>query len=63
MGDGSASALRLDRNLALIAGAGSGKTHSLVTLGLQLLAGARPGAGPLAPSKLVMVTCTDTAAA
>ena len=55
--------LCLDRNLALIAGAGSGKTHSLVTLGLQLLAGARPGAGPLAPSKLVMVTFTDKAAA
>ena len=64
MGEGVlASALWLDRNLALIAGAGSGKTHSLVTLGLQLLAGARPGASPLPPSKLVMVTFTDKAAA
>ena len=60
---GSPSALCLDRNLALTAGAGSGKTHSLVTIGLQLLAGARPRADPLAPSKLVMVTFTDKSAA
>src|SRR5262249_62400614 len=64
MGEGgSAPTLLWDRNLALIAGAGSGKTHSLVTLALQLLAGARPGAGPLAPSRLAMVTFTDKAAA
>lgn len=63
MDDTGAVSLSLDRNLALIAGAGSGKTHSLVTICLQLLAGARPGGNALRPSQLLMVTFTEKAAA
>jgi ATP-dependent exoDNAse (exonuclease V) beta subunit len=56
-------ALRLECNLALIAGAGTGKTYSLITLCLHLLAGARhAGAGPLEPARLCLVTFTDKAA-
>ncbi|MBS1153333.1 MAG: ATP-dependent helicase UvrD, partial [Myxococcaceae bacterium] len=56
-------ALRLECNLALMAGAGTGKTYSLITLCLHLLAGARhAGAGPLEPSRLCLVTFTDKAA-
>jgi ATP-dependent helicase/nuclease subunit A len=55
--------LRLEKNLALMAGAGSGKTHSLVTLALHLLAGAREGFKPLKPGRLGLVTFTDKAAA
>ncbi len=35
------SPLALERNLALMAGAGAGKTYSLVTMVLHLFAGAR----------------------
>src|SRR5258707_6651510 len=63
MDNTGAVSLSLDRNLALIAGAGSGKTHSLVTICLQLLAGARPGGNALRPSQLLMVTFTEKAAA
>lgn len=62
MDETGTNSLSLDRNLALIAGAGSGKTHSLVTICLQLLAGARGGIA-LRPSQLFMVTFTDKAAA
>ncbi len=56
-------ALRLECNLALMAGAGTGKTYSLITLCLHLLAGARRvGKGPLEPSQLCLVTFTDKAA-
>ena len=55
--------LALEKNLALMAGAGAGKTYSLVTMTLHLLAGARAGAEPLKPSRLCMVTFTDKAAA
>ncbi|HSP77636.1 MAG TPA: UvrD-helicase domain-containing protein, partial [Myxococcaceae bacterium] len=58
-----ASMLALEKNLALMAGAGAGKTYSLVTMTLHLLAGAREAAGPLRPSRLCMVTFTDKAAA
>jgi ATP-dependent helicase/nuclease subunit A len=57
------SSLALERNLALLAGAGAGKTYSLVTMVLHLLAGAREAAGPLKPSRLCMLTFTDKAAA
>ncbi len=56
-------ALRLECNLALMAGAGTGKTYSLITLCLHLLAGARhAGTGALDPSRLCLVTFTDKAA-
>ncbi|WNG59411.1 AAA family ATPase [Archangium gephyra] len=55
--------LALEKNLALMAGAGAGKTYSLVTMTLHLLAGAREGATPLRPARLCMVTFTDKAAA
>ncbi|MFL5349134.1 MAG: UvrD-helicase domain-containing protein [Hyalangium sp.] len=57
------SPLALERNLALMAGAGAGKTYSLVTMVLHLFAGAREAAGPLKPSRLCMLTFTDKAAA
>ena len=55
--------LALDKNLALMAGAGAGKTYSLVTMPLHLLAGARETAPAVRPSRLCMVTFTDKAAA
>ncbi|KFE64598.1 UvrD-helicase domain-containing protein [Hyalangium minutum] len=57
------SPLALERNLALMAGAGAGKTYSLVTMVLHLFAGAREGLAPLKPSRLCMLTFTDKAAA
>lgn len=57
------SPLALEKNLALMAGAGAGKTYSLVTMALHLLSGAREGLKPLRPSRLCMVTFTDKAAA
>ncbi|MCP3060716.1 UvrD-helicase domain-containing protein [Myxococcus sp. K38C18041901] len=57
------SILALERNLALMAGAGAGKTYSLVTMTLHLLAGAREAGGPLRPARLCMLTFTDKAAA
>lgn len=57
-------ALRLDANLALSAGAGTGKTHSLITLCLHVLAGARQTrTEPVKPEGLCLVTFTDKAAA
>ncbi|MET0402801.1 MAG: UvrD-helicase domain-containing protein, partial [Cystobacter sp.] len=58
-----AHVLALEKNLALLAGAGAGKTYSLVTMTLHLLAGAREGRKPLRPARLGMVTFTDKAAA
>ncbi|WNG49080.1 AAA family ATPase [Archangium minus] len=58
-----ASPLALEKNLALMAGAGAGKTYSLVTMTLHLLTGTREGMKPLRPSRMCMVTFTDKAAA
>ncbi|MCE9666817.1 UvrD-helicase domain-containing protein [Myxococcus stipitatus] len=60
---GAASPLALERNLALMAGAGAGKTYSLVTMTLHLFAGAREAGPAVRPSKLCMLTFTDKAAA
>ena len=60
---GTPSLLALERNLALMAGAGAGKTYSLVTMTLHLLAGAREAAPAVRPSRLCMLTFTDKAAA
>ena len=54
--------LHLDQNLALLAGAGAGKTYNLVTLCLHLLCGARSRPLPLPPARLCLVTFTDKAA-
>ncbi|MCA2977234.1 MAG: UvrD-helicase domain-containing protein, partial [Myxococcaceae bacterium] len=56
-------ALRLESNLALFAGAGAGKTWSLITLCLHVLGGARRGGEPLPPANLCLLTFTDKAAA
>jgi ATP-dependent helicase/nuclease subunit A len=56
-------ALRLEANLALFAGAGAGKTYSLITLCLHVLSGARAGHDPVAPTNLCLLTFTDKAAA
>ena len=55
--------LRLEKNLALLAGAGAGKTYSLVTMCLHLLGGARADREPIAPSDLGLMTFTEKAAA
>jgi ATP-dependent exoDNAse (exonuclease V) beta subunit len=60
---GGPSLLALERNLALMAGAGAGKTYSLVTMTLHLLAGARAAGPAVRPSRLCMLTFTDKAAA
>ncbi|MBX7116626.1 MAG: UvrD-helicase domain-containing protein [Myxococcaceae bacterium] len=56
---------RLDTNLAVFAGAGTGKTHALMTMCLHVLAGIRAGrlADPLPASQLTLLTFTDKAAA
>jgi ATP-dependent exoDNAse (exonuclease V) beta subunit len=51
----------LDENLVLRAGAGTGKTHALVTLALQLLAGLRRR-GAVPADQLWLLTFTDKAA-
>ncbi len=55
------AALGLEQNLAVSAGAGAGKTHSLVTLCLHLLGGARREGLPVRTGQLFMVTFTDKA--
>jgi ATP-dependent helicase/nuclease subunit A len=62
MSEAAPHMLALEKNLALMAGAGAGKTYSLVTMTLHLFAGARQ-AEPLRPSRLCMLTFTDKAAA
>lgn len=54
--------LVLDSNLVLAAGAGSGKTHALVTVALGLYAGAG-GRAPIEPARVWAVTFTEKAAA
>lgn len=63
MSDTAPHMLALEKNLALMAGAGAGKTYSLVTMTLHLFAGAREAAPALRPSRLCMLTFTDKAAA
>ncbi len=55
-------ALRLERNLAILAGAGAGKTYSLVTTCLHVLSGARAGFAPVPAHALGLLTFTDKAA-
>ncbi len=55
-------ALRVEHNLALSAGAGTGKTYSLVTMALHVLGGARAGHTPVRSKELVMLTFTEKAA-
>ncbi len=57
----TALAFTLDANLALSAGAGAGKTYSLVTICLHLLGGARQ-TGAIKPRELGLLTFTDKAA-
>lgn len=54
-------AVRLERNVAVLAGAGAGKTYSLVTMCLHLLGGAR-SAGAIECAKLGLLTFTEKAA-
>lgn len=58
----NAHPLALERNLALMAGAGAGKTYSLVTICLHLLTDARAVTKALRPSQLYLMTFTDKAA-
>jgi ATP-dependent helicase/nuclease subunit A len=51
------------RNLVLQAGAGTGKTHALVTLALHVLSGATAKRTPVPPSRLVALTFTEKAGA
>ncbi|HZA51058.1 MAG TPA: UvrD-helicase domain-containing protein, partial [Myxococcaceae bacterium] len=54
--------LALERNLALMAGAGAGKTYSLMTICLHLLGGARRDGVALRPAELFLLTFTEKAA-
>ncbi|MGA9520767.1 MAG: UvrD-helicase domain-containing protein, partial [Myxococcaceae bacterium] len=54
--------LALERNLALMAGAGAGKTYSLITICLHLLGGARRDGRTIRPAELFLLTFTDKAA-
>ncbi len=53
--------LRLESNLAILAGAGAGKTYSLVTMCLHLLGGARQK-DPISCAELGLLTFTEKAA-
>jgi ATP-dependent exoDNAse (exonuclease V) beta subunit len=53
----------MEQNLILQAGAGTGKTHALVTLALHILSGATARGAPVPPSRLVALTFTDKAGA
>lgn len=53
----------MGQNLVLQAGAGTGKTHALVTLALHLLSGANARGKPVPPSRLVALTFTEKAGA
>ncbi len=57
------SPLALEKNLALLAGAGTGKTHCLVSACLHLLGGATRREEPLSCAQLWAVTFTDKTAA
>jgi ATP-dependent exoDNAse (exonuclease V) beta subunit len=53
---------RFERDLVVQAGAGTGKTHALVTLYLHLVAGVTEARAAVAPARLAVVTFTDKAA-
>ena len=53
----------LPENLVVMAGAGAGKTHALITIALHLLAGARQERVPLPAAQLTALTFTEKAAA
>ena len=53
----------MDRNLVLQAGAGTGKTHALVTLALHILSGATARRTPVPAGRLVALTFTEKAGA
>jgi ATP-dependent helicase/nuclease subunit A len=50
------------RDLVVQAGAGTGKTHALVTLYLHLVAGAHEARQPVAPPRIAVMTFTEKAA-
>jgi ATP-dependent exoDNAse (exonuclease V) beta subunit len=50
------------RDLVVQAGAGTGKTHALVTLYLHLVTGLSMRPGPLSPGRILVITFTDKAA-
>jgi ATP-dependent exoDNAse (exonuclease V) beta subunit len=52
-----------DRDLVIRAGAGTGKTHALVTQYLHLLAGLTARRAPVRPGRIVAITFTEKAAA
>jgi ATP-dependent exoDNAse (exonuclease V) beta subunit len=52
-----------ERDLIVQAGAGTGKTHALVTLYLHLVSGLSAARAPLSPSRILAITFTDKAAA
>lgn len=54
-------AVRLERNVAVLAGAGAGKTYNLVTMCLHLLSGARTR-GAIEAKQLGLLTFTEKAA-
>jgi ATP-dependent exoDNAse (exonuclease V) beta subunit len=53
---------RFAQDLVVQAGAGTGKTHALVTLYLHLVSGATEAREPVAPPRIAVVTFTDKAA-
>ncbi|HZS41287.1 MAG TPA: UvrD-helicase domain-containing protein [Polyangia bacterium] len=53
---------RFERDLVVQAGAGTGKTHALVTLYLHLVAGLTAARRRVPPSRIAVVTFTDKAA-
>jgi ATP-dependent helicase/nuclease subunit A len=56
------SALRLETNALISAGAGAGKTYQLISLALHALLGARHHHPPVPPERLVLLTFTQKAA-
>jgi ATP-dependent exoDNAse (exonuclease V) beta subunit len=53
---------RFERDLVVQAGAGTGKTHALVTLYLHLVGGLTAARRAVAPPRIAVVTFTDKAA-
>ena len=56
------SIVRFERDLMVQAGAGTGKTHALVTLYLHLVGGLTAAKCRIPPSRIAVVTFTDKAA-
>ncbi len=57
-----AAIARFERDLVVQAGAGTGKTHALVTLYLHLVGGLTASAVRSPPNRIVVITFTDKAA-